>query len=175
MNTAWHYTTGEKFPLIVADGVIRPASIAVKPPERPIVWFSLAQHFEMTARKGLMNEAGQVRTASIQETREFGGGLVRFGIDASRLIPWRGGELRKAARMAYAMAKRLEGIGLKQGASPFEWMGSLDPVPIGECLIQVMGEGYKDGVWIDVEEAGAWIESNALRPIPTAGICFLAQ
>lgn len=74
MAMAWHYTTGNKFPLIVADGLIRPAAIGVKPPERPIVWFSLAQHFEMTARKGLMNEAGQFRTASIQETREFGGG-----------------------------------------------------------------------------------------------------
>ncbi len=157
MTMAWHYTTGEKFPLIVADGVIRPAAIGVKPPERPIVWFSLAQHFEMTARKGLMNAAGQIRTASIQETREFGGGLVRFGIDAARLIPWRDGVLRKAAGMRYATAKMLDARGIQQGASPFEWLGSLDPVPIDECEIQVMGEGYKDGLWIDVVEAGEWL------------------
>lgn len=82
------------------------------------------------------------------------GGLVRFGLDVCRLIPWKGGVLRKAAKMSHANAKKLEGMGMKQGASPFEWMGTLDPVPIAECVIQVMGEGYKDGNWLDIEDAG---------------------
>lgn len=154
MKTAWHYTTGEKFIQIVESGLILPATTGMKPPERPIVWFSLDQHFEMTARKGLANEAGFYRTASIQETRELGGGLVRFGLDAGRLIPWKGGELRKAAKMSYAVAKKLERESVKQSANPFEWLGSLVPVSIDECVIQVMGEGHKDGLWIDVEEAG---------------------
>jgi hypothetical protein len=111
----------------------------------------------MTARKGIANKEGLYRTASIQETRELAGGLVRFGVDAERLIPWKGGELRKAAKMSYAVAKKLDAIGLRQGASPFEWLGSLEPVRVDECEIQVMGEGYKDGLWIDVvESACGW-------------------
>lgn len=160
MATAWHYTTGDKFTLIIESGLIVPAATGVKPPERPIVWFSLNQYFEMTARKGLANESGLVRTASVQETREFGGGLVRFGLDAGRLIPWKGGELRKAARMGYTTAKKLEEAGIRQGASPFEWLGLLEPVPVDECAIMVMGEGYKDGAWVDVMEAGKWLEAR---------------
>lgn len=144
---AWHYTTGEKFILIVEDRVIRPASTGVKPPELPIVWFSLDQNFERTARKGLLTEAGQFRTASIQETQELGGGLVRFGLDAEILIPWRGGALRKASRMRYPTAKKLEAAGIQQGAQPFEWMGSLDPVPIDICVVEVLND---NAVWIEV-------------------------
>ena len=84
---AWHYTTGQKFEQIAETGFILPASIGVKPPERPIVWFSLNQNFELTARKGWCDVAGFVRTLSVQETREAGGGLVRLGLDASKLIP----------------------------------------------------------------------------------------
>jgi hypothetical protein len=146
---AWHYTTGEKFPLIIESGLIIPATTGVKPPERPIVWFSLDQYFEMTARKGLANETGFLRTATIQETRELAGGLVRFGVDAERLIPWKGGELRKAAKMSYAIAKKLDAIGWKQGASPFEWLGSLEPVRVDECVIQIMDKKCKDGLWLD--------------------------
>lgn len=62
--------------------------------------------------------------------------------------------------MSHATAKKLEGMGMKQGANPFEWMGSLDPVPIDECVIQVMGEGDKDGLWVDVQEAGEWLVSS---------------
>lgn len=144
---AWHYTTGEKFLLIVESGVIRPSDGLVFPPERPIAWFSLEQHFEMTARKAVMKD-GRIRTMTIQETKEVCGGLCRFGVAAERLIAWKGGALRKAARMSHAIAKALELYGRKQGANPHEWLGSLEPVPVDECAaVGFMGD---NGQWLAV-------------------------
>lgn len=79
MAIVWHYTTGEKFALILADGEIVPATegldveqtaefiaeleeiiatggakdVAVPYRERPAVWFSKRQTWEPTATKGI--------------------------------------------------------------------------------------------------------------------------
>lgn len=59
---AWHYTVGMWFQAIRLSGVLLPASSGVRPPERAILWFSLDQKFEPTARKAWIdNSSGQVR------------------------------------------------------------------------------------------------------------------
>lgn len=151
MKLAWHYTTGNLFKLIVEDGFILPAATAVFPPERPIVWFSINQQFELTARKWQVSKDGTSRILSVQETRKYGGGLVRFGLDSRRLMPWKGGCLRKAAVMSYTIAKKLEHAGIAQGANPFEWFGSLDVIPISKCVIEVMDAS---GKWVEVPQGG---------------------
>jgi hypothetical protein len=54
----WHYTTGQKFRMIVADGEIKPAVAGVPPGEQPIVWFSTALDWEPTANKSGLSADG---------------------------------------------------------------------------------------------------------------------
>ena len=95
---AWHYTTGEKFKAIVTSGYLKPTGILVKPPERPVLWFSLNQQFEPTARKAAI-EGGAYRVLSVEETGRHCGGLVRFGLSPRKLLT--GDKLRTRAPVSY--------------------------------------------------------------------------
>ena len=48
---AWHYTVTVRAALILAEGVIRPATVGVPDGEIPVVWFSTRQFWEPTANK----------------------------------------------------------------------------------------------------------------------------
>lgn len=81
----WHYTTLDRYTLIYRDRLITPATAFVIAPERPAVWFSCHPHWEPTANKGIM-EGRLVRTATMDEMEEAGGGLVRIGVER-RYLP----------------------------------------------------------------------------------------
>jgi hypothetical protein len=139
---AWHYTTGQKFLAIVESGYLKPTNIDVRPPEKPILWFSLNQKWENTANKAILEADGEIKRLSMQETRRLGGGLVRFGIKPNVL--YLGNQLRIKASMSASIWKVLCKEGLKQNAKPSEWCGSLKPIPINKLFIEVMN---KDFVW----------------------------
>jgi len=91
----------------------------------------------MTARKALVDAGGRiVRVLSVSETSERCGGLYRLGLDASELVAWR--ELPALALMPDRVAAALRRVAYKQGASPREWYGSLEPVPIEKCIVQFL-------------------------------------
>ena len=142
---AWHYTTGEKFKAIVASGYLMPTGILVKPPERPVLWFSLNQRFEPTARKGAI-EGGALRTLSIEETRQHCGGLVRFGLSPRKLLT--GDKLRTRAHIARPLWAGLCRVGIQQKADPALWLGCLDAVPVERLAVDVMNEA---GEWERVQ------------------------
>lgn len=141
---AWHYTTGRHFPRILASAELRPAIAGVEPPEKPILWFSINRHFEMTARKARIGPGGGIRTLTVMGTFEALGGFYRFGIDAAGLIPWR--DLPALSGMPDRIAAGLRRIAKEQGAEPREWYGSLEPVPVARCKIQRM---TPSGAWVD--------------------------
>jgi len=145
-RTRWHYTTGQKFTLIAQDGIIKPATIGVPRGERPIVWFSTHPMWEPTACKGMINETGKLVRLTMDQTREMGGGLVRFAV-ALQTAPhdWRA--LKELSGMSGRMAQHLYHEGIRQGARPGDWWGTFDPVPRSKWLaIQV----YDSGEWVDV-------------------------
>jgi hypothetical protein len=75
LEIAWHYTTLQKAHSIEADGKLRPATTGVPANEKPILWFSLAQEWEPTATKGIVNKGtGENRNLTIAEMIEYTGG-----------------------------------------------------------------------------------------------------
>lgn len=145
-RTRWHYTTGENFISIVSDGVIRTATDGVPPGERPIVWFSTHPVWEPTACKGAMDENGRRFWLTMDQTREFGGGLVRFAVEAETAPhDWRA--LKELSGMPGWMAQHLYREGIRQGARPGDWWGTFEPVQRSKWIaVQV----YQAGEWVDV-------------------------
>jgi hypothetical protein len=132
---AWHYTTGIAFQSIVKSGVLLPSKKYIAKNERPVLWFSLNQDYEPTAAKGVRLDDGRVAQGSRDTTYKFGGGLVRFGYAAKRLIPWR--DLKKKARIPIRVVDGLERVGRKMQAHPGDWLGSFRAISISELVIDV--------------------------------------
>jgi hypothetical protein len=145
---AWHYTVGTKIPLILEDGFLRPATAGVMPPEKPIVWFSKNQLWEATANKMFRATDGTLRFGTRETTREMGGGLFRFGLPTEELRRWT--ELQREALIPTRTKRSLVNAAKKDGSNPYDWLGTLEPVQIDRCIIEV--EDYEAG----------WIPSSAV-------------
>lgn len=144
---AWHYTTGECFERIAAAGFLRPATIGLDPGERPIAWFTTNQEWEPTANKGVM-DSGTRRDATKEETRALGRGLVRFGIDEQRLIPWP--KLARKSRMNAETMESLERTAKEHGSNPKQWRGVFHGIDLRALAVEVMNDG---GAWERVKES----------------------
>ena len=140
---AWHYTTGEKFELIKKSGLLLPAEIGVVPPERPIVWFSTHRKFEPTAMKPLADGRGVIRMLTLEEMREMGKGLFRFGCPVGRLKF--GENLRKEAKMTSIMWRALAKRGAQVKATSADWWGHVGPVALADVSVEVMNDRQ---VWV---------------------------
>lgn len=144
---AWHYTTLARFVVILADGEIRPATAAVPKDERPIVWFSLNQHWEQSANKALRTPEGRLIGLDMEGTMKCGRGLIRIGVRPERAPhAWR--ELKRLAGMREDMARGLVRVARKDGADPGDWRGTFDPVPRVDWSAI---ETFIDGSWVRVE------------------------
>ena len=140
VKLAWHYTTGQKFIKIVQSGLLIPTQVGVEDHEAPVLWFSQNPIWEPTACKGMIDAQGNNRTLSRHETREYGGGLVRFGFPARQLLPWK--RLRVAANIRKHTRIGLERAGRMMLANPDEWMGLLKPIPVSDLVVDVL-----EGEW----------------------------
>ena len=140
----WHYTIGAKVPPIAESGFLKGADEYVTSPEKPIVWFSSNQDYELTSRKGVKRN-GEIITLSKEETAQFGG-LVRFGYPSERLIKWP--EVGKRAHMNAFMRNILMKEARRQGADPSEWYGSLVPIPLEGLTFQIL----RDNQWVDPDD-----------------------
>jgi len=61
----WHYTFLPHLETILRGGLIRPATALVKPPERPIGWFSRNQFWERTVTKEMKFPDGRSISATV--------------------------------------------------------------------------------------------------------------
>jgi len=145
-TNAWHVTTAEKFKLISADGHLRPTGLGIESPELPVLWFSLNQYVDRSART-VISHGNVFRILSVQDTRILGQGLVRLGIDAHKLL--RGNALRKRAQITWPRWFEIRKAGIKRQADPALWAGSLVAIPIADMTIDVMNDGH---VWIRVQD-----------------------
>lgn len=135
---AWHYTTGELFTEIMESGLLMTTSAGCPEHERPVLWFSMNQRWEPTANKAIIDDYGY-RGLTMQETKEYGRGLVRFGFPYTQLVPWI--KLWKEAGMLPEHKRALEKTGRKQGANPYHWHGVFRDIPVSEILVvEVMND-----------------------------------
>lgn len=129
---AWHYTIALHVESIVADGLLHVTGLAIDPEERPALWFSKNQYWEPTACKG--------GARTMRETARVGGGLVRFGVDASSLVTWE--EHKRSGGITPKTAAALEATGYAEGSHPRNWLVSYDPIDIGSTRIEILN-GHK--------------------------------
>lgn len=123
----WHYTTGRKYPLIVADGRIKPTDVNIDKGERPAVWFSSNQHYEVTAAKG-WNDGGVRRTCTMEQMHEWHG-LVRIGVERAE-APHDWESFKRLSGVSPRTASILRAVGYAQGARISEWFVAFEPVPV---------------------------------------------
>ena len=146
---AWHYTTGENFKMIVADGALRPWADEFVEDERPILWFSMEQDWEPSATKGVIDsETGKKRLCTWEEMLTLGDGVARLGTGCDKLIPFE--QLCTRARIPTKLAEALVTTGRKMGADPANWLGTLDPMPIEGMAIDVL----QVDAWVSVKKIG---------------------
>lgn len=148
-SVVWHYSKGFHLQVIAAHGLLMPADLYVKPPERPILWFSANEYWEPTASPGRFSpgrELGQPysreQPLSVREVAELCDGLVRFGCRTTRLLT--GEALRRKARMDRKLWDSLAAAGREQGADPTDWWGTTRPIAIGDLTVEVMSSAW---VW----------------------------
>lgn len=137
----WHYTTMVHFEKIMNDGFLRPTSVYVLPPEKPVLWFSANRYCEPTALK-MVTKQGRLISLTLEGQLESFG-VVRFGIDASKLIPWN--KLKGKARIDPDTVRGLIRAAKDKGSKPSDWYGTLKPINIDDCLtVEFMD---KNGAW----------------------------
>jgi len=134
------------------DAQLKPTSAYIAEREKPILWFSMDQVWEPTACKAT-EELGVIKRLTKNETFQLGCGLVRFGVDPHILIPWP--KIGHMARMSKRIQKSLTREGIRQGANPCLWMGTLEPVVREKwAVVDVWkcNEDFNTGKWVRVLE-----------------------
>lgn len=143
---AWHYTIGSYLERILGGGMLVPATAGVEAPERPVVWFSLNQHWEPTATKGIFGNDGARRMATMEEMWALGDGLFRFGTPARSLLA--GETLIRKARISRRTWADLGRSASKCGGDSRDWLGHIGALPIADMRMQLLRS--VDGAWSDV-------------------------
>jgi len=141
----YHYTTGRKAALILADKFIRPTDLYLERGERAVAWFTTRDTFEPTALPALENKTTGERTPlTPTEAAELDGGLYRFGLSDdhqqhSQLHPWL--KICRLAGTRNAVRVSLERIARGQGGNPYTYWGSLLPISIFGCALEKSMDG----------------------------------
>jgi hypothetical protein len=144
---AWHYTTGDIFKIIVENGLLLPTGVGISRNEKPILWFSIAEFWEPTASKMMMQD-GQMLDMGMQGTYQHGGGLARFGIPTSKLVPWP--QLARKANIPSRVKVGLETVARRNGAKPTDWFGLIaEPLPVYD--VEAV-EIYDGKTWVRINQ-----------------------
>ena len=77
----------------------------------------------------------------MEETRDKGRGLFRFGLEACRLTPWP--RLGRNARMTAKVIEQLSDYGTRAGADPKQWCGTLKTVEIENLTVCIMNDSFE--------------------------------
>jgi hypothetical protein len=137
----FHYTTEERLIEIIESGKIILATAGIGKREKPCAWVSTNPYWEHSATKSqLIN--GIIKSLTFEE-QLHNGGCARMEVKPIGLYNW--GKLIHKIRMAKIIALSLEMAGIKMGAQPSDWYGSLYPIDISKWI---KAEVYRDGQWI---------------------------
>lgn len=144
----YHYTTGQCFAGIVADGAIKPATAFIADSERPAVWLTLCGEWDKTANKAYREDDGSIRPLSLEETAEMGGGLVRIVLDAQQFqfrLTWP--DYVKKSGIDKRIATTLADVAIEKGSKLEDWRVCFQPIP---RLYWLRVDVWQGGQWVVV-------------------------
>lgn len=143
VDVLWHYTVAPHLKGIIASGwTIKPSSAYLFEGEKPTVWFSENSEYERTSYK--VSTDPTCKTHIPWPLCADCVPHVRIGVPPE-VAPIHWSELKRG--MPRKAAEYLEQVGLRQGAKPWEWWGSYEPVVIPVSALAV--EVYHNGKWVD--------------------------
>ncbi|CAG9171553.1 hypothetical protein [Cupriavidus pampae] len=141
----WHYTVGTPLAAIARSGRLVPGAGGTCEHTAEvchgILWFSRNQQWDPSASKDdkLRADARGLTRAALHA--RFG--LYRFGLraDDRRLLPWP--TVTRVADIDVPDAMTMVASGLRCGAAPTDWIGSLTDVPVDELVFEAWnGRGW---------------------------------
>ncbi|MBN3852833.1 hypothetical protein G3N59_05515 [Paraburkholderia sp. Ac-20340] len=133
---AWHYTTAQCFRGIEETGGLLPSAPHMLDAEKPLLWFSVNQHWEQSARRG-WTENGKRRLLSLEEMILHFGALYRFGMHELRTAIGER-QIRRLGRIRPGTWDQMIKNALAMGSDPNEWRACSAFVPIGYVQVQVL-------------------------------------
>ena len=126
METLYHYTHHKALLGILKEGNIKLATASALK-TKPIAWLSIDKVFERTALKMVRDSINQTTKLTFDEQFEELG-LARIEVKRTKKIhTW--AKLKHLANYRdLSFIHGLEEVGLKCGAKPSDWYGSLTPI-----------------------------------------------
>jgi hypothetical protein len=133
----WHYTVGTPLAAIARSGRLVPTAALMQEPrlgKQEILWFSRNQQWDPSASKD--EGLGQARQALSRTALHTRFGLYRFGLPAldARLVPWP--TVTRVAEIDVPAAMTMVATGLRCGAAPTDWLGTLMPIPLTDLRFE---------------------------------------
>lgn len=163
-RTAWHYLRRAELSAILNEGVIRSENQkAVRPPERPVTWFSLNGDWEATACFRTAPVRGELKAAR-ELACALGGGLARIGIDVRNAPHWIDDLRRVAGASQESMEHRIRG-GEMAGANPWDWRFTPRDVPASLWTHVEVSDGR--GPWVPYSGDPRWAGRELLTTAST--------
>jgi hypothetical protein len=152
-RTAWHYLPRAELSAILNERLIRSENQkTVRPPERPVTWFSLNSDWEAAAC--FRTTTVEAEIASTRElVSEMGGGLARIGIDVRNAPHWIDDLRRVAGASQESMEHRIR-AGEMAGANPWDWRFTPRDVPVSLWTHVEVSDGR--GPWVPYSGDSRW-------------------
>jgi len=156
-SVVWHYTYENNIEAILKSGALLPPCQVLSAARRgmteedfaahmqdkgcaadaKLLLFSARQDWEPASFRGFMSSTGEVTDLhQIEDYAKHGFRMFRIGVKRDKLKPWQ--KLKSLVNMPRDMVQSLEGIAFNIGANPYDWWGTVLPVPCSE--------------WVDVQE-----------------------
>lgn len=133
MEKIYHYTAIATLEAILTSRVLKVSEWEKKSKVKPpALWLSTNDFWEPTATKAVY-ENGVIRQLTKDEQAERFG-LARFVLpfNKANLCSWK--KYRYASNTPLDVYNAMETVGIKQGASPYQWFASFKDIPIKDCL-----------------------------------------
>lgn len=142
MTLVWHYTYNSHIREILISGrLLPPAKLANLnegqhsrhgdagyESDKKMLLFSANDYWEPSSYRAIQSPDGKiVDLYNRSDYAKAGFRIFRIGVDRSRLHPYM--KLKRLARMPKDMAQSLAASVRKLGSNPYDWWGTLLPVP----------------------------------------------
>jgi hypothetical protein len=159
MPALYHYTTGQKWKLIDADGVIKlcDGPLQMQKKERPVAWFSTNPVYEPSAIKFAADSRGRQTRLTYEQMHQLADGTYRISIELAA-APHNYAAFIVKSGIPLDEARYLAEVGIHWGADPNHWFVSFEPVPRTRWL-SVERDDTGRGGWTQI-----WARPNGDKP-----------
>jgi hypothetical protein len=182
MSIVWHYTYSHRIADILRSGTLLPPRMVPDraaheyasqftghkdwEADKKLLLFSAKPVWEPASYRAWQKPNGEVTELyALSDYADYGVTVYRIGVDNSILKPWQ--RLKTLSRMSRHMAQSLERVAVSLGSNPYDWWGTLFPVP-SEQWESI--EEYGNGEW---KPFGVQ-EEAACPPLTNSSHCSLA-